>query len=90
MKIVALAYNYKGYDHPPMAFLKAGLIPGGNAIIIPKGRAWAEAELGFIVSYSLGVGSYLVANDVTVKIGKRELPLARIASRSLHYPQQSR
>ena len=86
MRIVALAYNYKGYSHPPIAFLKAGLIPGGNAIIIPKGRVWAEAELGFIVSESLGIGAYLVANDVTCQIKKRDCHLAESKARDTFCP----
>jgi 2-keto-4-pentenoate hydratase/2-oxohepta-3-ene-1,7-dioic acid hydratase in catechol pathway len=86
LRIVALAYNYKGYNHPPIAFLKDGLIPGGNAIIIPKGKVWAEAELGFIVNESLGVGTYLVANDVTVQIGKRDCHLAESKARYTFCP----
>jgi len=86
MKIVALAYNYKGYNHPPIAFLKAGLIPGGNAIIVPRGKVWAEAELGFIVSESLGVGAYLVANDVTYQIKKRDCHLAESKARDTFCP----
>jgi len=86
LKIVALAYNYKGYDHPPIAFLKDGLIPGGNAIIIPKGTVWAEAELGFIVNESLGVGAYLVANDVTYKIKGRDCHLAESKARYTFCP----
>ena len=86
MRIVALAYNYKGYGHPPIAFLKEGLIPGGNAIVIPKGKVWAEAELGFIVSSNLGVGAYLVANDVTVQISKRDCHLAESKARDTFCP----
>jgi len=86
LKIVALAYNYKGYNHPPIAFLKDGLIPGGNAIIIPKGTVWAEAELGFIVNESLGVGSYIVANDVTVQINERDCHLAESKARDTFCP----
>ena len=86
MKIVALAYNYKGYDHPPIAFLKAGLISGGNAIVVPKGKVWAEAELGFIVSEGLGVGTYLVANDVTYQIEKRDCHLAESKARDTFCP----
>ena len=86
MKIVALAYNYKGYDHAPIAFLKAGLIPGGNTIIIPGGRVWAEAELGFTVSESLGVGAYLVANDVTYEIKGRDCHLAQSKARDTFCP----
>ena len=86
MKIVALAYNYKGYGHPPIAFLKAGLIPGGNAIVIPRGKVWAEAELGFIVSESLGVGAYLVANDVTYLIKGQDCHLAQSKARDTFCP----
>ena len=83
---MALAYNYRGYDHPPIAFLKDGLIPGGNAIVIPKGRVWAEAEIGFIVNFSLGIGSYLVANDVTYEIEGRDCHLAESKARATFCP----
>jgi len=86
MKIVALAYNYNGYDHPTIAFLKAWLIPGGNAIVIPRGKVWAEAELGFIVSESLGVGAYLVANDVTYLIKGQDCHLAQSKARDTFCP----
>jgi len=86
MKIVALAYNYKGYNHAPIAFLKAGLIPGGNAIVVPRGKVWAEAELGFIVSEGLGVGAYLIANDVTYETKGQDCHLAQSKCRDTFCP----
>ena len=86
MRIVALAYNYRGYDHPPIVFIKDGLMGGGQAICIPKGRAWAEVELGFTVNNTLGVGTYLVANDVTCAIKGLDYHLAQSKCRDTFCP----
>ena len=86
MKIVALAYNYRGYSHPPIVFLKAGATKDNNVIWIPDGKVWAEAELGFVVSDTLGVGAYVLANDVTFEIEGQDCHLAQSKCRDSFCP----
>lgn len=86
MKIVALAYNYIGYDRYPIFFMKAGITSEGEPIRVPKGTVWAECELGFMVDYGLGVGPYLIANDVTMEFTNLDVHLAQSKCRDTFCP----
>lgn len=85
-KIVALAYNYKGYHRHPIIFMKHGLIGEGEAIRVPKGIVWAEAELGFVVDDDLRIGPHFIANDVTLEYPGMDVHLAQSKCRDSFCP----
>ena len=86
MKVVALAYNYKGYNRHPIFFMKAGIIGDGDIIQVPRTETWAEVELGFMVDYDLRVGPYLIANDVTTAYTNFDVHLAQSKCRDTYCP----
>lgn len=86
MKIVALAYNYRGYEHPPIVFMKSGQISDGERIIIPPGLTWAEAELAFWINRHGKIGGHGVANDITYEIPGQDCHLAESKCRDTFCP----
>ncbi len=86
MRIVGLAYNYKGYEEKPIWFFKGTPSKDGEPIRIPERlHTWPEPELGFRIG-SDGVGSYVLANDVTTQILDRDCHLAMSKARDTYCP----
>jgi 2-keto-4-pentenoate hydratase/2-oxohepta-3-ene-1,7-dioic acid hydratase in catechol pathway len=80
--IIALAYNYKGYEHPPIFFLKRGLIEDGDQVHIPNDLdTWIEPELGWIVGYG-----FVLANDITTDCQVHDVHLAPSKCRDTYCP----
>jgi len=86
VKIVGLAYNYKGYEEKPIWFLKGNRTRSGSVIKIPKGlHTWPEPELGFVMGEA-GIDSFVLANDVTTQVLDRDCHLPMSKARDTYCP----
>lgn len=86
MKIVALAYNYKGYEKRPILFMKDGIIGDMQPIVIPKLHTWAEPELGFRMGADGQIQNYVLANDITTQMKDQDCHLAMSKCRDTYLP----
>jgi 2-keto-4-pentenoate hydratase/2-oxohepta-3-ene-1,7-dioic acid hydratase in catechol pathway len=67
VNVYGLAYNYKGYDHDPIFFMKGNVTEALDPIPVPNVLTWPEPELGFILGNGR-IKTFLLANDVTSQI----------------------
>jgi len=86
MKIVGLAYNYKGYEEKPIWFLKGNRTRDGSVIKVPVDlHTWAEPELGFVMGPN-GIRGFVLANDITTQVLDRDCHLPMSKARDTYCP----
>ena len=98
MRIFGLAFNYSGYSHTPIVFLKGEPTIGGEPIYLPLAapspmfssvqpylHTWPEPELGFRMGKD-GILGFVLANDITCQIGKEDCHLTMSKARDSFCP----